>query len=104
MPVVMESERMPGICWSVSPREAELARRSSAPESRAVGWAMRRASVATAVAVTCRVGRARAVVSRVVLSAGGRWAERAVAESTEAEKTKVEKVRIVRYCIGIINI
>ena len=60
--------------------------------------------MATAVAVTCIGGRVRAVVSRLVLSAGGRWAERAVAERTEAEKTKVESVRILRYCIGIINI
>ena len=101
MPVVMESDRMPGICCSVSPSEAELARRSSAPVRRAVGCAMRRASVATAVAVTCSVGSARAVVSRFELSAGCCWAESALADKPEAVRAQIESKRIIRCRMGI---
>ena len=52
IPVVMESDRTPGMSSMVSPSEAPWVRRRAVPSRMAVGWATRRASVATADAVT----------------------------------------------------
>jgi hypothetical protein len=75
MPVLMESDRTPGMSSMVSPSEAPWARRSVAPPSTAVGWATRRVSVATAEAVTCMVGSVRALSGRGRAAVSGRaWA------------------------------